>query len=61
MELGWNSTIGKVNYYLKGIYAFNRNKVIEKSEAAKPYPYMYEAGLPIKQFIGYQYDGFFSS
>ena len=61
MELGWNNTIGKVNYYLKGIYAFNRNKVIEKSEAAKPYPYMYEAGLPIKQFIGYQYDGFFSS
>lgn len=61
MELGWNSTIGKVNYYLKGIYAFNRNKVIEKSEAAKPYPYMYEAGLPINQFIGYQFDGFFSS
>lgn len=61
MELGWNSTIGKVNYYLKGIYAFNRNEVIEKSEATKPYPYMYEAGLPINQFIGYQFDGFFSS
>lgn len=61
MELGWNSTVGKVAYFLKGIYAFNRNKVIEKSESAKPYPYMYEAGLPVGQFIGYRFDGFFSS
>lgn len=61
MELGWNQTIRDVSYYIKGIYGFNRNKIIEKSEAEKPYSYMYEAGLPINQFMGYQFDGFFSS
>jgi TonB-linked SusC/RagA family outer membrane protein len=60
-ELAWNHQIGNVSYFLKTIYSFNRNRIIERSEAAKPYDYMYQTGLPISQYIGYHFEGFFSS
>lgn len=62
IELGWNSTIGKdFNYYAKAIFANAKNNVVEKSEAVKPYDYMYSRGNPIGQFIGYQFKGFFQT
>lgn len=61
VELGWNQTIHKFNYYVKGIGAFAQNKILEKSEAAQPYNYLYQKGHPIGQFFGYQFDGFFNS
>lgn len=61
MEVGWASSIRDFNYHIKGIVGWNRNKIIERSEASKPYPYMYQAGLPINQNTGYTFDGFFSS
>lgn len=61
VELGWNQTIHKFNYYVKGIVAFAQNEIMEKSEAAQPYSYMYQKGHPIWQYFGYQFDGFFNS
>ncbi len=61
-ELGWDGTIKKdFSYYIKAIFANAENKVISMSEAVKPYDYMYSTGCPIGQFIGYQFDGYFSS
>lgn len=62
LELGWNETVNKnFSYFAKAIFANARNKVIEMSEATKPYDYMYSTGYPIGQFVGYHFDGFFDS
>lgn len=61
VELGWNHTIGKFNYFAKGMVAYAHNTIIEKSEASQPYNYLYQKGHPINQFFGYQFVGFFKS
>ncbi len=62
LELGWEGKVrNNFTYFAKAIFANAKNKVVEMSEAAKPYRYMYSTGHPIGQFIGYQFDGFFSS
>lgn len=62
VELGWNDKITKnFRYYAKGIFAFARNNIIEKSESAQPYDYLYQKGHPIGQFFGYRSMGFFQS
>ena len=61
VELGWNHTLGKFNYFAKGIFAYAHNEIIDRSEAAQPYDYMYRKGYPIGQYFGYNYDGFFQS
>lgn len=60
-ELGWNDKIGQFQYFAKGMFAFARNEIIERSEAAQPYDYLYRKGNPIGQFYGYQFMGFFQS
>jgi TonB-linked SusC/RagA family outer membrane protein len=60
-ELGWNDKIGQFQYFAKGMFAFARNKIIERSEEAQPYDYLYRKGNPIGQFYGYQFMGFFQS
>src|SRR5690606_29236277 len=40
-ELGWNDKIGQFQYFAKGMFAFARNEIIERSEAAQPYDYLY--------------------
>jgi hypothetical protein len=61
VELGWNEKIGQFQYYAKGMVAFARNEIIERSEEAQPYEYMYRKGHPIGQFFGYHFMGFFQS
>lgn len=61
VELGWNEKIGQFQYYAKGMLAFARNEIIERSEEAQPYDYMYRKGQPIGQFFGYHFMGFFQS
>ncbi len=62
IELGWNSDAKKdFSYFAKAIFAKAKNKIVEMSEASKPYDYMYSTGYPIGQFVGYQQVGFFQS
>lgn len=62
LELGWNSKVKNgFSYFVKAIFANAKNKVIQLSEATKPYDYMYATGNSIGQPIGYQFDGFFQS
>lgn len=60
-ELGWSDKIGQFQYFAKGMFAFARNEIIERSEEAQPYDYLYRKGNPIGQFYGYQFMGFFQS
>jgi len=61
VELGWNEKIGQFQYYVKGMVAYAHNEIIERSEEAQPYEYMYRKGHPIGQFFGYHFTGFFQS
>ncbi len=62
IEAAWHGKIGqKFNYFLRGVFAYAHNTIKERSEAAQAYPYMYQTGNPIAQFIGYKFDGFFKS
>lgn len=61
IEIGYRNQIMDFNYFIKGIYAYAHNEIIEKSESVKPYSYMTQTGNPIGQFIGYHSDGFFDS
>jgi TonB-linked SusC/RagA family outer membrane protein len=62
LELGWNSKVRNgFSWFTKVIFADAKNKVIQLSEATKPYDYMYSTGNPIGQPIGYKFAGFFQS
>jgi len=60
VELGWDSNIGKVDYYIKGNYSFSRNKVVYTDEAFDVLnPYLARTGRRMEQPFGYQFIGFF--
>lgn len=62
LELGWQSNRKKdFNYFAKITYSYAKNKIIEMSEARKPFDYMYLTGQSVGQFMGYNFDGFFNS
>ncbi len=61
-ELGWNHHIGKeFNYYVKSMFTFARNKILEQGEQVRAYDYMYRTGHRIGQQFGYLFDGFFQN
>ena len=55
----WKDEIGKISYYIGGSFLYNKNKVIEKNEAYKPYDYLRSTGLPLGQNFGYEVLGYF--
>ncbi|MDP4208468.1 MAG: TonB-dependent receptor [Bacteroidota bacterium] len=57
----WRDKIGKINYWFKANYSFARNKVIEKDEPQKQYPWMMETGYSVSQFKGLIFDGYFNT
>lgn len=62
LELGWSDNAGKnFEYFVKGQYSLARNTIVEMSEPDQPYDYIFRTGHPIKQFMGYRFDGFFKS
>src|SRR5690606_384292 len=62
LELGWDDQAGaNVGYFVKGQFSYAKNTVREMSEPNQPFDYLYGTGHSIKQFMGYRFDGFFSS
>lgn len=61
VELGWNQRVNHFNYFAKAMMAYAHNEIIERSEAAQPYDYMYRKGESIRQYFGLHFDGFFQS
>ena len=59
-EAGWNHTIGKVSYYIKGNYSFARNKIVYMDEAKNmENPHLWQTGRRIGEIFGYVQEGFF--
>lgn len=62
LDMGWNHTIGKFNYWFKGNYSFNRNKIVEMDEAMNlSNPQLNRTGRRIGEIFGYTYKGFFNT
>lgn len=61
LELGFNDRVGSVDYWLKGGYAFARNKIIFKDEPDRPYDYLLQTGKPIDQYFGLTFEGFYNT
>lgn len=61
VEASYMTKIGDVSLFVKGIYSFAKNKIIEMGESTQPAPYMQQTGHRIGQYIGYKFDKFFDS
>lgn len=60
-ELGWNHKINDFNYFIKGMFSFTRNKILDQNEQLRAYDYMYRTGHRIGQQFGLIADGIFQS
>ncbi|MDR0507826.1 MAG: TonB-dependent receptor [Dysgonamonadaceae bacterium] len=60
-ELSWRDNIGKVNYFLRGIFSYAKNKILEQGEAPSPFLLSMKTGRPIGTIFGYVDDGFYTS
>ena len=59
VSLGWEQHKGNWSYYLKGNFAFARNRIISINEEYHPYTYMDYRGNSIGTFYGLVADGFY--
>lgn len=60
-ELNFRDHIGSVNYWLKGIFTFARNKIKYMDETNKQYPYQTRTGHRFNQYFGYVAEGFYNT
>lgn len=58
IELNWREDIGAFNYWLKGNYAFARNKILYMDEPISDYPNLMRTGHPVGQYYGYVIEKF---
>ncbi|HAZ02576.1 MAG: hypothetical protein A2W90_07850 [Bacteroidetes bacterium GWF2_42_66] len=61
LEATWRETRGKFNYWIKGIYAFARNKVIEMDEPTSIPEWQKQTGRPLGCPILYLVKGFYET
>jgi TonB-linked SusC/RagA family outer membrane protein len=61
-EIGWNDRIGKdFNYWLKGSYAFNENRIVYRNDPVYTPNYQKQAGKPIDYRTKLLAIGYYSS
>lgn len=62
VELGWDGSIGpEFHYFVKGSYAYSRNKALKLSETDQYYPYLYSTGRPLNEIRGLIAEGYWDS
>ncbi|MGC4234872.1 MAG: TonB-dependent receptor [Niabella sp.] len=61
LELGYNGNTRTVQYWVKGSYAFARNKVVFQDEPNRKYEYLLQTGRPLGQYFGLVFEGFYNS
>lgn len=52
LDLGWNDKIGKVEYWVNGLFDMSKNKIKYMAEPLRDYPYLTETGGPVLQDWG---------
>jgi len=60
-EISYNDRIGDFNYWVKGLFTFARNKILEMDEVDRAYPYMQRTGKPFEQYFGLIAEGFYNT
>ena len=61
MELGWNSNIGEVNYWLNGVFSYAKNKIMYMDEPQMAYPWLMDTGYSVGQYKGWLNEGFINT
>lgn len=61
LEIGYNNKIGELGYFVKGNIAIAKNKVLERDEEHKKYPWLQATGQSVKQPFGWTWIGFYES
>ena len=62
LDMGWEHSIGKFNYWVKANYSFARNKIIAMNEAMDlNNPQLNRTGRRIGESFGYGFNGFFNN
>jgi TonB-linked SusC/RagA family outer membrane protein len=61
IETSWRDNVGKVNYWIKGIYAFARNKVLEMDEPASTVEWQRQTGQPFGRPVLYLFQKFYET
>lgn len=60
-ELTYNDKVGDFSYWVKGLFTFARNEIIEMDEVDRKYAYMQRTGKPFEQYFGLVAEGFYNT
>lgn len=60
-EITFRDNIGKFNYWIRGLYSFARNEILEMDEVEPLYEYQRRTGQRFNQFYGLVAEGFFNT
>ncbi|WP_316792673.1 TonB-dependent receptor [Pedobacter frigoris] len=60
LEIGHNNKVGEVEYFMKGNISVAKNKILERDEEKKKYPWLQSTGLSVGQSFGYKVIGFYN-
>ncbi|WP_316794288.1 TonB-dependent receptor [Pedobacter frigoris] len=60
IELAYKGKVGEVGYNIGAMYSYAKNKILEKDEAPKLYPWLVQTGRSIGVEQMYFFDGFYS-
>lgn len=60
-EITFRDKIGKFNYWIKGLYTFARNEIVEMDEVEPVYEYQRRTGQRYNQYFGLIAEGFFNT
>lgn len=60
-EITFRDKFRNVDYWIKGVYTFARNKIKYMDEAQKLYPYQQATGHRYNQYFGYIAEGFYNT
>lgn len=60
-EITFRDKINSFNYWIKGVYTFARNEIINMDEVPQPYSYLERTGKRFNQYFGYIAEGFYNT
>lgn len=60
-DITFRDRVSSLNYWVKGIFTFARNKIIEMDEVQRAYPYLQRTGKPFEQYFGLIAEGFYNT
>jgi hypothetical protein len=60
-EINFNSSLGKFNYWLKGVFTLTHNLIEFQDEVVQTYPYQYRTGQRYGQSFGLLVEGIYNT